>query len=124
MPSQALVRVVYPRSQSLPLAVLNRPRLLAPVEPLRELATALDVFLTRATGALLGASLEEAREATAAKAFLGLLVLLVLLVRRGLIEGVYGSDVGDESPSEAADGKDGGRSTRLGLNHWTLIWRK
>jgi hypothetical protein len=57
MPQQALV--VYPRSQSSPLAALNRPRLLAPVAPLRKLATALDAFLTRATGALLEGSLEE-----------------------------------------------------------------
>ena len=66
---------------------------------------------------LLEASLEEARETTA-KAFQG---LLVPLMRRGLIEGVYGSDGSDVSPSEVllmADGKDGVRSTRLGLNDW------
>ena len=64
---------------------------------MRRLATAPDAFLlTRATGALLGASLEEAREVTA-KAFLKLLVPLV----RASIEGVYGSDVSGVSPSEA-----------------------
>ena len=40
----------------------------APVAPLRKLATTPDAFLTRATGALLEASLEEALEATT-KAF-------------------------------------------------------
>ena len=95
MPPQALV--VYPRSQSPPLAALNRSQLLASVAPLSKLATVLDAFLTRANSALLETSLEEAREATA-KAFLG---PLVLLARRGLIEGVYSSDVGDVSPSEA-----------------------
>ena len=96
-PPQALV--VYPRSQLSPLASLDRPRLLAPVAPLGKLATALDAFLTKAAqaGTLLEASLEELREATE-KAFLG---LLVPLVRRGLIEGVYGSDVSGVSPSEA-----------------------
>ena len=97
MPPQALV--VYPPVAVLAnalLAALNGLRLLAPVALLGDLANALDASLARAAGALLGAPREEAREA--AKAFVR---LLVPFVRRGLIEGVYGSDLGNVPPNDA-----------------------
>jgi hypothetical protein len=78
------------------LAALNGLRLLAPVALLGDLANALDASLARGAGALLEAPREEARGA--AKAFVR---LLVPFVRRGLIEGVYGSDLGDVPPNEA-----------------------
>ena len=59
---------------------------------MRDLAGALDASLAKAAGAPLEASREEAR--LTAKAF-------VPLVRRGLIEGVYGSDISDVPPSKA-----------------------
>ena len=97
VPPQALV--VYPPVAVLAnalLAALNGLRLLAPVALLGDLANALDASLARAAGALLEAPREEARGA--AKAFV---LLLVPFVRRGLIEGVYGSDLGDVPPNEA-----------------------
>jgi len=97
VPPQALV--VYPPVAVLAnalLAALNGLRLLAPVALLGDLANALDASLARAAGALLEAPREEARGA--AKAFVR---LLVPFVRRGLIEGVYGSDLGDVPPNEA-----------------------
>lgn len=96
MPPQALV--VYPPVAVLTnmlLAALNGLRLLAPVALLGDLASALDAALAEAAGALLEAPREEARGA--AKAFLR---LLVPFVRRGLIEGVYGSDISDVPPGE------------------------
>jgi hypothetical protein len=98
MPPQALV--VYPPVATLAnalLAALNGLRLLAPVALLRDLARALDAALVVAAGTLLlEAPKEEARGA--AEAFVR---LLVPFVRRGLIEGVYGSNIGDVPPSEA-----------------------
>jgi conserved oligomeric Golgi complex subunit 8 len=97
MPPQALV--VYPPvavfANAL-LAALNGLRLLAPVALLGDLASALDAALAKGAGTLLEAPREEALGA--AKAFLK---LLVPFVRRGLIEGVYGSDICDVPPSEA-----------------------
>lgn len=97
MPPQALV--VYPPIATLTnalLAALNGLRLLAPVALLGDLADALDASLARAFGTLLDAPWVDARDA--ATAFLR---LLVPFVRKGLIEGVYGSSVGDVPPSEA-----------------------
>ena len=96
MPPQALV--VYPPVAVLAnalLAALNGLWLLAPVALLGDLASALDVALAEAAGALLEGPREEARGA--GKAFVK---LLVPFVKRGLIEGVYGSDVGDVPPGE------------------------
>jgi hypothetical protein len=70
------------------LAALNGLWLLAPVALLDDLASALEVALAKAAGALLEGPLEEARGA--GKAF----------VRRGLNEGVYRSDIGDVPPGE------------------------
>jgi len=97
MPPQALV--VYPPIAVLAnalLAALNGLRLLAPAALLGDLANALDGSLAKASGTLLSAPRVEARGA--ATAFLR---LLVPFVRKGLIEGVYGSSVGDVPPSEA-----------------------
>ena len=97
MPPQALV--VYTPVAVLAnafLAALNGLRLLAPVALVGDLASALDGSLGKAAGTLLEAPREEARGA--AKAFVR---LLVPFVRRGLIEGVYGSDISDVPPSEA-----------------------
>jgi hypothetical protein len=96
MPPQALV--VYPPIAILAnalLAALNGLRLLAPVALLGDLANALDASLAKAFGTLLEAPRVEARDA--ATAFLR---LLVPFVRKGLIEGVYCSSVGDVPPSE------------------------
>ncbi|KAN0109625.1 Dor1 domain containing protein [Russula decolorans] len=96
MPPQALA--VYPPIAMLAnalLAALNGLRLLAPVALLGDLANALDASLAKALGTLLEAPRVEARDA--ATAFLR---LLVPFVRKGLIEGVYGSSVGDVPPSE------------------------
>ncbi|KAI0262642.1 Dor1-like family-domain-containing protein [Russula aff. rugulosa BPL654] len=96
MPPQALV--VYPPIAILAnalLAALNGLRLLAPTALLGDLANALDASLAKAFGTLLEAPRVEARDA--ATAFLR---LLVPFVRKGLIEGVYGSSVGDVPPSE------------------------
>jgi conserved oligomeric Golgi complex subunit 8 len=96
MPPQALV--VYPPIALLAnalLAALNGLRLLAPVALLGDLANALDASLAKAFGTLLEAPRVEARDA--ATAFLR---LLVPFVRKGLIEGVYGSSVVDVPPSE------------------------
>jgi len=97
MPPQALV--VYAPVAVLAnalLAALNGLRLLAPVALLGDLASALDASLAKAAGTLLEAPPEEARGA--AKAFVR---LLVPFMRRGLIEGVYGSDISNVPPSEA-----------------------
>ncbi|KAH9991099.1 Dor1-like family-domain-containing protein [Russula vinacea] len=97
MPPQALV--VYPPIAMLAnalLAALNGLRLLAPVALLSDLAKALDVSLSKAFDTLLEAPRDEARGA--ATAFLR---LLVPFVRKGLIEGVYGSSVVNVPPSEA-----------------------
>jgi hypothetical protein len=96
MPPQALA--VYPPIAILAnalLAALNGLRLLAPTALLGDLANALDASLAKAFGTLLEAPRVEARDA--ATAFLR---LLVPFVRKGLIEGVYGSSVGDVPPSE------------------------
>jgi hypothetical protein len=66
------------------------------VSLLGDLASALDGSLAKAAGTLLDAPREEARGA--AKAFVR---LLVPFVRRGFIEGVYGSDISDVPPGEA-----------------------
>ena len=97
MPPQALVAYtpVAVLANAL-LAALNGLRLLAPVALLGDLAGALDASLAKAAGTLLEAPREEARGA--AKAFVR---LLVPFVRRGLIEGVYGSDISKVPPSEA-----------------------
>jgi len=97
MPPQALVAYtpVAVLANAL-LAALNGLRLLAPVAVLVDLASALDASLAKAAGTLLGAPREEARGA--GKAFVR---LLVPFVRRGLIEGVYGSDISKVPPSEA-----------------------
>jgi hypothetical protein len=100
MPPQALV--VYPPIAILAnalLAALNGLRLLAPAALLGDLAKALDASLSKAFGTLLEAPRDEARGA--AMAFLR---LLVPFVRKGLIEGVYGSSVGNVPPSEALQG--------------------
>jgi hypothetical protein len=97
MPPQALV--VYPPVAVLTnglLAALNGLRLLAPAALLGDLANVLDASLAKASGTLLEAPRVDARGA--ATAFLR---LLVPFVRKGLIEGVYGSSVGDVPPSEA-----------------------
>ena len=97
MPPQALV--VYTPVAVLAnalLAALNGLRLLAPVALLGDLASTLDASLAKAAGTLLEAPREEAQGA--AKAFVR---LLVPFVRRGLIEGVYGSDISKVPPSEA-----------------------
>ena len=97
MPPQALV--VYPSIAVLAnalLAALNRLRLLAPAALLGELANALDASLVKAFGTLLEAPRSEARGAATA-----FLQLLVPFVRKGLIEGVYGSSAGEVPPSEA-----------------------
>ena len=94
MPPQALA--VYPPIAILAnalLAALNGLRLLAPVALLGDLANALDNSLAKALGTLLEAPRVEARDAAAA-----FLRLLVPFVRKGLIEGVYGSSVGDVPP--------------------------
>ena len=75
---------------------MNGLRLLAPAALLGDLANALDASLAKAFGTLLEAPRMEARGA--ATAFLR---LLVPFVRKGLIEGVYGSNVGDIPPSKA-----------------------
>lgn len=96
MPPQALV--VYPPVAVLAnalLAALNGLRLLAPVALLGDLASALDAALAKAAGTLLEAPREEARGA--ANAFLR---LLMPFVRRGLIEGVYRSDISEVPPGE------------------------
>ena len=78
------------------LAALNRLRLLAPAALLGELANALDASLVKAFGTLLEAPRAEARGAATA-----FLQLLVPFVRKGLIEGVYGSSAEEVPPSEA-----------------------
>jgi hypothetical protein len=96
MPPQA--PVVYPLIAVLVNALLaasNGLWLLAPAALLGDLANALDASLAKAFGTLLEAPRVEARGA--ATAFLR---LLVPFVRKGLIEGVYGSSV-DVPPSEA-----------------------
>ncbi|KAF8494139.1 hypothetical protein F5888DRAFT_1848287 [Russula emetica] len=90
MPPQALA--VYPPIAILTnalLAALNGFRLLIrkSVTLLGDLANVLDASLAKAFGTLLEAPRLEAREAATA--------LLVPFVRKGLIEGVYGSSVGD-----------------------------
>ncbi|KAI9459187.1 Dor1-domain-containing protein [Lactarius psammicola] len=100
MPPQALV--TYPPVAVFAnaiLAALNGLRLLAPVALLNDLVQALDSALAQACRALLDAPSEEAHEA--ATAFVG---LLVPFLRRGLIEGVYGSSEGDVMPSEGLQG--------------------
>jgi hypothetical protein len=62
---------------------------------LGDLAKALDTFLSKAFGTLLEAARDGARGA--ATAFLR---LLVPFVRKGLIEGVNGSSIGNVPPSE------------------------
>src|SRR6266436_2189829 len=97
MPPQALV--VYPPIAILAnplLAALNGLRLLAPAALLGDLADALDASLAKAFGMLLEAPRVEVRGAATAS-----WQLLVPFVRKGLIEGVYGSSVGDVPPSEA-----------------------
>ena len=94
MPTLALV--VYPRVAV--LAAPNGLRLLAPVALLGDLASALDASLTKAASTLLEAARGEVRGA--AKAFVR---LLVPFVRRGLIEGVFGSDISSVPPSEALE---------------------
>ncbi len=97
LPPQALV--VYPPIAILAnalLAALNGFRLLAPAALLGDLAKALDTSLAKAFGTLFEAPRVEARGA--ATAFLR---LFVPFVRKGLIEGVYGSNIGDVPPSEA-----------------------
>ncbi|KAH9166703.1 Dor1-domain-containing protein [Lactarius sanguifluus] len=100
MPPQALV--AYPPiavfANAL-LAALNGLRLLAPVALLKDLVMALDGALAQACRVLLDAPREEAHEA--ATAFVR---LLVPFVRRGLIEGVYGSSEGGVMPSEELQG--------------------
>ena len=71
-------------------------RVLSPTAWLGEPAKALDESLVKAFGTLLEAPRAEARGA--AKAFLQ---PLVSFVRKGLIEGVYGSSAGEVPPSEA-----------------------
>ena len=96
MPPQALV--VYPPIAILAnalLATLNDLRLLAPAALLGDLANALDASLAKAFGTLLEAPRVEERHAAAA-----FLRLLVPFLRKGLIEGVYSSSVGDVPPSE------------------------
>jgi hypothetical protein len=97
MPPQALV--IYPPIATLAnalLAALNGLRLLAPAALLGDLAKVLDASLSTAFGTLLEAPRDEERGA--ATAFLR---LLVPFVRKGLIEGVYGSSVGNVPPSGA-----------------------
>ncbi len=97
LPPQALV--VYPPITILAnalLAALNGLRLLAPAALLGDLADALDASLAKAFGMLLEAPRVEVRGAATAS-----WQLLVPFVRKGLIEGVYGSSVGDVPPSEA-----------------------
>jgi len=89
MPPQALA--VYPPIAI--LAALNGFRLLAPVALLGDLANVLDASLAKAFGTLLEAPRLEALEAATA--------LLVPFVRKGLIEGVYGSSVGDVRPARS-----------------------
>ena len=100
MPPQALV--AYPPvavfANAL-LAALKGLRLLAPVALLNDLVHALDGALANACRTLLEAPREEAREA--ARAFVQ---LLIPFVRRGLIEGVYGSSEGDVVPGEELQG--------------------
>ena len=96
MPPQALV--VYPPIAMLAnalLAALYGLRLLAPAALLGDLASALNASLVKAFGTLLEAPREAQGAATA------FLRVLVPFVRKGLIEGVYGSRVGDVPPSEA-----------------------
>ena len=100
MPPQALV--AYPPialfANAL-LAALNGLRLLAPVALLNDLVRALDGSLAQACRTLLDAPREEARDAATA-----FVQLLVPFVRRGLIEGVYGSSEGVIMPSEELHG--------------------
>jgi len=100
MPPQALV--AYPPvtvfANAL-LAALNGLRLLAPVALLNDLVRTLDGALAQACRTLLDAPREEAREAATA-----FVQLLVPFVRRGLIEGVYGSREGDVMSSEELQG--------------------
>jgi hypothetical protein len=97
IPPQELV--FYPPIATLAnvlLAALNGLRLLAPAALLGDLTKALDASLSKAFGTLLEGPRDEAQGA--ATAFLR---LLVPFVRKGLIEGVYGSRVGNMPPGEA-----------------------
>ena len=75
---------------------LNRLRLLAQAALLGELGNALDASLVEAFGTLLETPQAEARGVATA-----FLQLPVPFVRKGLIEGVYGSSARDVPPSEA-----------------------
>jgi len=77
------------------LAALKGLRLLAPVALLGDLTNALDASLAKGCDTLLAAPREEARGAAIA-----FMRLLVPFVRRGLIEGVYGSRIRDVPPRE------------------------
>jgi len=96
MPPQALVVCPAIAVLANTLAALNGLSLLAPAALLGDLANALDASLAKAFGTLLEAPRVEARGAATA-----FWKLLVPFVRKGLIEGVYGSSVGDVPPSEA-----------------------
>ncbi|KAF8492958.1 Dor1-domain-containing protein [Russula emetica] len=118
MPPQALA--VYPPIAILAnalLAALNGLRLLAPVALLGDLANALDASLAKAFGTLLEAPRVEAREA--ATAFLR---LLVPFVRKGLIEGVYGSSVGDNTALEGGGRRSTRNMTRFEFKFTPLTW--
>jgi len=96
MPPQGLA--VYPPVAEFVnalLAALNGLRLLAPVALLGDLTNALDASLAKGCDTLLAAPREEARGAAIA-----FVRLLVPFVRRGLIEGVYGSRIRDVPPDE------------------------
>jgi len=110
MPPQALLS--YPPIATLAnalLAALNGLRLLAPAALLFDLANALDASLAKALGTLLEAGASRTTTTTttttveeeARGAAMAFWRLLVPFVRKGLIEGVYGSNVGDVPPSEA-----------------------
>ena len=96
VPPHALV--VYPPVAVLAnalLATLNGLRLLAPAALLHDLAHALDAALAKACHTLLEAPREQARGAATAFAR-----DLVPFVRKGLVEGVYGSSLADVPPNE------------------------
>jgi hypothetical protein len=97
MPPQALG--VYPSNALLANALfagLDGLRLLAPEALLVDLANALDASLAKGFGTLLEAPWLEARDATMA-----FLRLSAPFVWKGLIEGVYGSSVGDVHPASS-----------------------
>ncbi len=99
IPPQVLV--VYPPIAILAnalLTALNGLRLLAPAALLGDLAKALDASLAKAFGTPRCSKHPRVEARRAATVFL---LLLMPFVRKGLIEGVDGSSVGEAPPSEA-----------------------